>query len=66
MSEEVCVPVPPQKCPLAYLICMAMTRSDQVGGHPIGYLHDGAILPPRPECFIKMLSYSNICLPSWE
>ena len=25
----------------------------------IGHLHDGFILLPRPECFVKMLSYSN-------
>ena len=26
----------------------------------IGHLHDGIILLPRPECFVKMLSYSNL------
>ena len=25
----------------------------------IGHLHDGVILQPRPECFVKMLSHSN-------
>ena len=27
---------------------------------PIGHVHDGVILPPRLECFVKMLSYSNL------
>ena len=26
----------------------------------IGHLHEGVILLPRPECFVKMLSYSNL------
>lgn len=26
----------------------------------VGNLHDGVILVPRPECFVKMLSYSNL------
>ena len=27
---------------------------------PIGHLHDGVISLPRPECFFKMLSYSDL------
>ena len=29
----------------------------------IGHLHDGVILLPRPECFVKMLSYPNLSPP---
>ena len=29
-------------------------------GLPISHLHDGIILRPRPECFVKMLSCSNL------
>ena len=29
-------------------------------GLPIGHMRDGVILLPRPECFVKMLSYSNV------
>ena len=28
--------------------------------HLTGHLHDGVILLPRPERFVKMLSYSNL------
>ena len=29
----------------------------------MGHLHDGVILLPRPECFVKMLSYPNLSPP---
>ena len=32
----------------------------------MGHLHDGVILLPRPECFVKMLSYPNLSPPLWR
>ena len=35
-------------------------QSFRTSGCPIGHLHDGVILLSRPECFFKMLSYSDL------
>ena len=37
-------------------------QSFRTSGCPIGHLHDGVISLPRPECFFKMLSYSDFLL----
>ena len=38
----------------------ACTKSTEENITGIRHLHDGVILIQRPQCFVKMLSYSNL------